>query len=124
MIGQLKSIFLSLYAILKNQKKMYSFGNNSNVWIEIEETISKEHKFEYKEFSNIKKIGSGGFGEVYCANWKNSGQCVALKSFLNINVVTVKEVVREVIAKTIWISFILIMKLFIYLVNFEFIILA
>jgi hypothetical protein len=28
--------------------------------------------YEHKNFSNVKKIGTGGFGKVYRANWKNS----------------------------------------------------
>src|SRR5438477_13102602 len=47
---------------------------NTNEWINwIEEAIDKEHLkyYEYKQFSNIEKIGTGGFGNVFRANWKN-----------------------------------------------------
>ena len=73
---------------------------NSNEWINwIEEAIAKEYLkyYEYKNFSNIKEIGSGGFGKVFRANWKNFENYFALKSFFNLNDVTVKEIVREVI---------------------------
>ena len=61
--------------------------------------FSKKHiKYqEYKDFSNFQEIGSGALGIVYRANWKNSGQYFALKSFLDN--ATFKELVREVINK-------------------------
>src|SRR5688572_5032334 len=73
---------------------------NTNEWINwLEEAIAKEYLkyYEYKNFSNIQKIGSGTFGIVYRANWKNFENYLALKSFFNLNNVTVKEIVREVI---------------------------
>ena len=79
---------------------------NSNEWINwIEEAITKNYLkyYDYKHFSNFQEIGSGGFGKIYRANWKNFEQYLALKSFYinNINNVkaTVKEIVHEVIAK-------------------------
>ncbi len=71
-------------------------------WINwIEEAISKRHIkcYEYERFRNIQEIGTGGFGKVYRANWKNSPQYFALKSLLNIDDVAIKELVHEVIAK-------------------------
>ncbi|POG75265.1 kinase-like domain-containing protein [Rhizophagus irregularis DAOM 181602=DAOM 197198] len=71
---------------------------NTNEWVNwIEEVVDKEYfKFyEYKQFNNIQYIGTGGFGKVYRANYKNSGKLFALKSFLNLNNITVKEIVRE-----------------------------
>jgi serine/threonine protein kinase len=75
---------------------------NTNEWTNwIEEAIGKEYFkcYEYRHFNNIQEIGSGAFGKVYRANWKNSEQCIALKSFFNFNIVTVKEIVHEVIKK-------------------------
>ena len=75
---------------------------NSNEWINwIEEAIAKNYfkYYEYKSFSNIQKIGSGGFGNVYRANWKNSDQYLALKTFFKLNDATVKEIVHEVTMK-------------------------
>ncbi|GBC05381.1 hypothetical protein RclHR1_00620021 [Rhizophagus clarus] len=72
---------------------------NANEWVNwIEEAIDKEYfkLYEYKHFYNIQEIGSGAFGKVYRANWKNSEQCIALKSFFNLNNVTVKEIVHEI----------------------------
>uniref|UniRef100_U9TAN4 Protein kinase domain-containing protein n=2 Tax=Rhizophagus irregularis (strain DAOM 181602 / DAOM 197198 / MUCL 43194) TaxID=747089 RepID=U9TAN4_RHIID len=40
---------------------------------------------------NIQRIGTGGFGKVYRANWKNSDQYLALKSFFNLDDVTAKK---------------------------------
>ena len=73
---------------------------NTNEWINwLEEAITKEYlkHYEYKHFSNIQEVGSGGFGKVYRANWKNFENYLALKSFFNLNNITVKEIVREVI---------------------------
>ncbi|UZO02670.1 uncharacterized protein OCT59_021149 [Rhizophagus irregularis] len=72
--------------------------NNTNEWINwIEEAVDKEYLkfYEYEEFNNIQHIGTGGFGNVYRANWKNSGKLVALKSFISLNNFTMKEIVRE-----------------------------
>ncbi|RIA89726.1 kinase-like domain-containing protein [Glomus cerebriforme] len=68
---------------------------NPNEWIE--EAISKNHikYYDYKHFTNIEKIGNNSFEKVYRANWKNSEQCFALKSFLNFNNLTVKEILHE-----------------------------
>ena len=54
--------------------------------------------YEYKDFRIIDKIGDGAFGEVYCANWKNSEKFLALKLFKHDNA-TVKEIVHEVTTK-------------------------
>ena len=73
-------------------------AENSNEWINwIEVAIAEEYLkyYEYENFSNIKEIGSGGFGKVFRANWKNSEQYLDLKSFKNLD--NVKEIVREVI---------------------------
>ncbi|CAB5381518.1 unnamed protein product [Rhizophagus irregularis] len=63
----------------------------------IEEAISKEYfrLYEHKYFSNVQRIGTGGFGKVYRANWKNSDQYLALKSFFNVDDVIAKEIVHE-----------------------------
>ena len=76
--------------------------NNSNEWINwIEVAIANDYikYYEYKHFNNIKEIGSGGFGKVYCANWKNSNQYFALKYFTKPDDATVEEIVHEVIMK-------------------------
>ncbi|CAB4379449.1 unnamed protein product [Rhizophagus irregularis] len=64
----------------------------------IEEAILKGHikYYDYNHFSNIKEIGSGNFGKVYRANWKNSDQYLALKSFFNLNKATIKELSHEI----------------------------
>ena len=69
-------------------------SNNKINWVE--EAISKKHikYYDYKHFSNIQEIGVSE--KVYRANWKNSKQYLALKSFLNFDEVTVKELVHEV----------------------------
>jgi serine/threonine protein kinase len=72
---------------------------HKNEWVNwIEGAIDKEYYklYEYKHFHNIQEIGSSAFGKVYRANWKNSEQYIALKSFFNLNEVAVKEIVHEV----------------------------
>jgi hypothetical protein len=74
--------------------------DNKNEWITwIEESVDKNQLkyYEYKEFNNFQEIGTGGFGKVYRANWKNLEKHFALKSFFSLNNITVKEIVREVI---------------------------
>src|SRR5687767_5930489 len=82
-------------------------AENTGEWINwIEEAITKEYfKFyEYEHFSDIQQIGFGGFGKVFRANWKNLEQYLALKSFFNLDNITAKEIVREVITKYIYFS--------------------
>jgi serine/threonine protein kinase len=71
----------------------------SDEWVNwIEEAVSKEHikYYKYEYFNNIKEIGRGSFGRVYCANWKNSDKYLALKSFFNVDNTTSKEIIKEV----------------------------
>jgi len=79
-----------------NDTELKVTDNSNNL---IEEAIEKYclKLYEYKHFSNIQKIGTGGFGKVYRANWKNSEQYLALKSFFNIDNITAKEIVHEVV---------------------------
>jgi len=82
--------------------------DNSIDWINwIDEVIAKKNikHYKYHHFSNFQKIGSGAFGRVYRVNWKNSKQFLALKSFFNLDNVTIKELVHEVIQKYDFILF-------------------
>ncbi|CAB5350833.1 unnamed protein product [Rhizophagus irregularis] len=59
-------------------------STDSDKWIQwIEDGISKCYinYYEYKEFQNIRRIGSGAFSNVYRANWESSNTVIALKSF-------------------------------------------
>jgi hypothetical protein len=64
----------------------------------IEDAISNKHikYYEIDHFSNFQEIGTGGFGKVYRASWRNRGY-FALKSFFNLDQNTLKAVGREVI---------------------------
>ncbi|RIA92700.1 kinase-like domain-containing protein [Glomus cerebriforme] len=64
----------------------------------IENAISNEFikHYEFENFYNLTEIGSGGFGIVYRANLKNSYKCFALKSFINFDNGTVKEIIHEI----------------------------
>ena len=69
----------------------------SNIYIDwLEKSIKEEHivYYEYSDFKNLKSIGSGSYGNVIRANWKNN-QLYALKSF-NDDKFTLKEVINEV----------------------------
>ena len=62
----------------------------------LEKSIKEEHitYYEYSDFENLQQIGSGSYGNVDRANWKNN-RLYALKSFNN-NKITLREVVNEV----------------------------
>ncbi|EXX72240.1 uncharacterized protein OCT59_024004 [Rhizophagus irregularis] len=71
--------------------------SKSNEWINwIEESIVKKQikYYDQKLFNNIQEIGSGNFGRVYRASWKNSHYFLALKSFINFDTIA-KEIVNE-----------------------------
>uniref|UniRef100_U9U864 Protein kinase domain-containing protein n=2 Tax=Rhizophagus irregularis (strain DAOM 181602 / DAOM 197198 / MUCL 43194) TaxID=747089 RepID=U9U864_RHIID len=88
------------FTITNNNKinKMQTTKNANECINWIEESISREYYrfYEQEYFSNVQRIGTGGFGKVYRANWKNSDQYLALKSFFNLDDVTAKEIVHEV----------------------------
>jgi hypothetical protein len=84
------------------------FTGSSNEWINwIEEAVAKNYfkYYNYKYFNNIQEIGFGSYGKVYHANWKNSHDYFALKSFYNYNDVTIKKIVNEVIIVYIFFIF-------------------
>jgi hypothetical protein len=64
----------------------------------LEKSISEERikYYDYGEFNNIESIGSGSFGSVARATWKNTDRFFALKSFFNPDKLTLKEIVNEV----------------------------
>ncbi|GES93134.1 kinase-like domain-containing protein [Rhizophagus clarus] len=88
------STILSFSAFIKPKARSAPCNEYIN-WIK--EAINKKHikYYEYENFNNIEEIGSGSFGKVYRANWKNSHSYLALKSFFNLNDVTIKEIVNE-----------------------------
>ncbi|RIA83960.1 kinase-like domain-containing protein [Glomus cerebriforme] len=63
----------------------------------LEKSIANENLnyYKYSEFKNIELIGSGSYGSVVRANWKNSDIFFALKTF-NSDKTTLKEVVDEI----------------------------
>ena len=68
----------------------------SNDWLE--KSISEERikYYDYGEFKNIESIGSGSFGTVVRATWKNTDRFFALKSFFSPDKTTLKEIINEV----------------------------
>jgi hypothetical protein len=84
-----------------NEQRLTLDIDDPIIWFE--EAISKEFfkYYDYEHFSNIEEIGHGAFGKVCRANWKNSEQYLALKSFFiyndtYYNYTTIQEIVREV----------------------------
>ncbi|EXX62554.1 Cdc15p [Rhizophagus irregularis DAOM 197198w] len=61
--------------------------------IEIHDTKHKNGWVNWVE--EAIEIGSSTFGKVYRANWKNSEQYIALKSFSNLSDVAIKEIAYE-----------------------------
>src|SRR3954447_12894666 len=104
---------------MSNKNELQDTENESE-WISwIEDAIDKEYfkYYEYKNFSNVREIGTGGFGKVFRANWKNNlEQYLVLKSFLNLNKITVKEIVHEVTMNIMYVmySYLFLIQIFIY----------
>jgi serine/threonine protein kinase len=61
-------------------------------WLELNKHV---HYFEFSDFKNLKSIGKGSYGSVFRANWKNSDQVFALKSFSN-DESTLHQIINEV----------------------------
>jgi hypothetical protein len=62
----------------------------------LNKSIKEKHiiYYEYSDFKNFQLIGSGSYGKVERANWKNN-RFYALKSFNN-DKITLKEAINEV----------------------------
>ncbi|CAB4379452.1 unnamed protein product [Rhizophagus irregularis] len=71
----------------------------SNEWVKwINEAVTAKDyikSYERKHFSDIQEIGSGSYGKVYRASWKNSQGYLALKSFYDLNNTIAKEIIHE-----------------------------
>src|SRR5436190_2698292 len=83
-------VISTVYSIMSNIDIEIQDTENENEyeWINwIEEAVSKGYLkyYEYKDFRNIEEIGSGGFGKVFRAKWKNFENYLALKYFFNLN---------------------------------------
>ena len=70
-----------------------------NGLIGLKKLFLKKHikYYKYQHFSDIQEIGSGTFGKVYRVIWKNSQRYFALRTLSNIDDVTAKAIVHEVI---------------------------
>ncbi|CAB4424099.1 unnamed protein product [Rhizophagus irregularis] len=62
-----------------------------------EESIEKKEitYYDYKDFNDISKIGSGGFASVYATSWKNTQSKFAIKKFDKLSI-TINEVKNEI----------------------------
>ncbi|RGB35179.1 kinase-like domain-containing protein, partial [Rhizophagus diaphanus] len=70
----------------------------SNIYIDwLEKSINDEYinYYNYLEFKNLNPLGSGSYGRVFRANWKNTDGIFALKTFNN-DKITLKEIVNEI----------------------------
>ncbi|CAB4387562.1 unnamed protein product [Rhizophagus irregularis] len=66
----------------------------SNIYIDwLEKSIADEYinYYAYSEFKHLKPLGSGSYGSVSRANWKNTDGFFALKAFNN-DKITLKEI--------------------------------
>ncbi|CAB4412844.1 unnamed protein product [Rhizophagus irregularis] len=67
--------------------------SNTVSWLENSISDGSINHFNYSDFKDIKSIGSGSSGDVYCATWKN--RFIALKSYNN-DEQTLEKVVKEI----------------------------
>jgi hypothetical protein len=65
---------------------------NMNEWINSIEDKNHIKFYEYKQLSNLQQIGVESFG-----NWRKLEKFFALKSFIDLDNITMKEIVREVL---------------------------
>src|ERR1044072_2446103 len=95
--------YFSAHFFMSDKNKPQSTENSNERISWIEEAISKKHikYYEYKHFHNFQKIGNSSLGKVYRVNWKDSEEYFALKSLFNIDNVTAKEIIHEVITNIV-----------------------
>lgn len=64
----------------------------------LENSIYNEYLcyYDFSEFKNVMEIGIGSSGIIYRANYKNTSNFFAIKSFYYSNEATLKEIVNEV----------------------------
>lgn len=60
-------------------------------WLEIEDNVKH---YEFSKFENVRPIGIGAFGNVFCGHLEN--MTYALKSFNKNDEQTLKSIVKEV----------------------------
>jgi hypothetical protein len=60
-------------------------------WLDNEDNV---RHYEYSKFENVRPIGRGATGIVFCGNFENT--TYALKSFNNNDEQTLKSIVKEV----------------------------
>ncbi|UZO01302.1 uncharacterized protein OCT59_012403 [Rhizophagus irregularis] len=71
----------------------------SNYYVDwLDKSIANEYfnYYEFSEFKNLELIGSGSYGSVIRANWKNIENFFALKTFKNYDNIMLKELVNEI----------------------------
>src|ERR1051325_4818248 len=85
-------IFTRHCSNFRSEKKIKFLNNfpffnmgSFNKWIDKKVNDDDINYFEYDEFSNVEKVGEGGFGVVNRADWESGGIKVALKILTNIN---------------------------------------
>src|SRR5579862_4767106 len=90
-------IFFSLIYFFVVYNTEMQTDNNSNEIDLIKDAISENHikYYNYEDFYNSEKIGSGGFATIYRVKRKNSMRYFALKSFYPDY--SIKEIINEVI---------------------------
>ena len=62
-------------------------------WVERAVTENYFKYYDYSEFTNMKEVSNGSFGNIFQANWKGTDTLLVIKSSYKL---TVKEIVNEV----------------------------
>ncbi|KAF0395909.1 kinase-like protein [Gigaspora margarita] len=76
-------------------------GNQTTINCSAEEWLNKAindghiNYYEYKNFSDFKKIGKGGFGEVIKCEWKSCELTVALKRLTTLSEKIIEDFIKE-----------------------------
>lgn len=73
-------------------------SNGYTNWLEKSIIDEYLNYYDYSNLKNLKLLAGGGFGRVYCANWKDSDVTYAIKMFYN-HKSSLKEIVNEVCNK-------------------------
>ncbi|GBC02575.1 hypothetical protein RclHR1_00470005 [Rhizophagus clarus] len=90
-----KSIFIIIFIFITSIVYLNKKRNSKFNWLEAAISNNYIKYYEYKHFKNIHRVGTGYFGEVFRANYKDSEQYLALKIFFNLDIAAIKDFIHE-----------------------------